>query len=138
MLIFLIGIRPDIVGQDRSPVIGFVQLIVMLTGLAVICIGGYLLLISLWNKRTLSLAAEIGMRLISTGFVVSVLAGMADMFGYGSHPFPETVPYFGEWQVRGVQIGEGLIAIGFLLMFPYARSQLFNGKHNISKPSYRQ
>jgi len=132
LLIFLIGAKPDILGMDRSPVIGFIQIGVMLVGLAIICIGGYVSLISLWFKRTLSIAAEIGMRLISTGYVVAVLSGMADIIGFGSHPFPYVVPYFGIWQARGVQIGEGIIAIGLLLMFPYSRSALFNGKHNLA------
>ncbi len=132
LLIFFIGIRPDILGLDRSPVIGFIQIAVMLVGLAIICIGGYVTLISLWFRRTLSIAAEIGMRFISTGYVVAVLSGMADIIGFGSHPFRVVVPYFGIWQARGVQIGEGIIAIGLLLMFPYSRSALFNGKHDLT------
>ena len=130
LLVFLLGARPDILGMDRSPVIGFVQITVMLVGLAIICIGGYVSMISLWFKRTPSIAAETGLRLISTGYVVAVISGMADIIGFGSHPFPYVVPYFGIWQARGVQIGEGIIAIGLLLMFPYSRSALFNGNHD--------
>jgi hypothetical protein len=61
------------------------------------------------------------MRLVATGFVIAVFAGMADVFGFGSHPLPE-VPYFGAWQARGVEIGEVIIAIGFLLMIPFRLS----------------
>lgn len=132
LLIFLIGSRPDLFGLDRSPVIGFVQIAVMLVGLGIICVSGYVTLISFWYKRAPSLASEIGMRLISTGYLVAFIVSLADMIGLGSHPFPETVPYFGEWQARGVQIGESLIALGFLMMFPYARSAMFNGKHDLS------
>jgi hypothetical protein len=131
LLIFFIGARPDLIGLDRSPVIGFIQIGVMLVGLAFICLGGFWAIFSLWNKRTLSIAAEIGMRFISTGYVVAVISGLADMFGLGSHPFAYVVPYFGIWQARGVQIGEGLIAIGLLMMFPYSRNPLFNGKHDL-------
>jgi hypothetical protein len=134
LLIFFIGARPEIVGLDRSPVIGFIQIGVMLVGLVFICFGGYWTIVSLWYKRTLSIAAEIGMRLISTGFVVAAISGLADIFGLGSHPVAYVVPYFGIWQARGVQIGEGIIAIGLLLMFPYSRSALFNGKHEFSPP----
>lgn len=130
VLIFFIGARPDLVGMDRSPVIGFVQIGVMLVGLAFICFGGYWAIVSLWHKRTLSIAAEIGMRFISTGYVVAVISGLADIIGLGSHPYAVVVPYFGYWQARGVQIGEGIIAIGLLLMFPYSRSDLFNGNHD--------
>ena len=49
--------------------------------------------------------------------VVAVFAGMADVFGLGSQPFPK-VPLFGPLQALGVQIGEVIIAIGFLLLIP--------------------
>lgn len=115
--VFLLGARPSLFGQDRSPVIGFVQIAVFLIGLAVICVGGYLSLNAFWNNHPRSIAADIGMRLVSTGYVVAVFAGMADIFGFGSHLQPR-LAYFGPWQARGVQIGEAVIAVGFLLMLP--------------------
>src|SRR5512140_3808846 len=84
-LIFLIGIRPDLFNLDRSPVIGFVQISVFLVGLAVMCVGGYVALVSLWKDHHLSILAEIGQRLVATGYVVAVVAGMADGFGLGGH-----------------------------------------------------
>ncbi|KPL73568.1 hypothetical protein ADN00_14600 [Ornatilinea apprima] len=117
LLIFLLGARPGIFGLDRSPVIGFVQIAVFLVGMAIICVGGYMSLMALWKGRTPSIAADIGLRLVSTGYVVAVFAGMADVFGFGSHPLPE-VPYFGPLQARGVVIGEIIIGIGFLLLLP--------------------
>jgi hypothetical protein len=116
-LIFLVGARPSLFGLDRSPVIGFVQIAVFLIGLAIICIGGFVSLRSLWMGQVLSIPADVGQRLVATGYVITVFAGMADIFGMGSHPLPG-VPYFGEWQARGVEIGIGLIAIGFLMMLP--------------------
>lgn len=117
LLIFLLGARPGIFSLDRSPVIGFVQIAVFLVGMAIICVGGYMSLMALWKGRTPSIAADIGLRLVSTGYVVAVFAGMADVFGFGSHPLPE-VPYFGPLQARGVVIGEIIIGIGFLLLLP--------------------
>jgi len=137
LIIFMIGIRPDLLGLDRSKVIGFVQIGVMLAGLGIISLGGYLSLIALWHKRTLSIAAEIGVRLMGTGLVIAILAGMADVFGLGSYPVRQVVPYFGIWQARGVQIGEAFIAIGMLMMFPYSRSPLFNGNHQIASQPKR-
>lgn len=118
MIFFLVGAQPGIFGLDRSPVVGFIQIAVMLVGLAIICIGGYVSVHSLWRKTGLSIAADIGMRLISTGYVVALFSGMADVFGIGSHPL-STVPFFGVWQARGMEIGSALIAIGFIMMFPY-------------------
>lgn len=116
-VIFLLGARPSLFGMDRSPVIGFVQIAVFLIGLAFICIGGYISLMSLWKDRQPSILADIGLRLVATGYVIAVFAGMADVFGAGSHPLPG-VPYFGPWQARGVELGQVLIAIGFLLLIP--------------------
>jgi hypothetical protein len=119
-LIFLLGARPSLFGLDRSPVIGFVQIAMFLIGLAGMCIGGYISMMALWNGNQPSIAADIGMRLVATGYVIAVFAGMADIFGMGSHPLPD-VPYFGAWQARGVEIGESIIAIGFLLMVPFKK-----------------
>jgi hypothetical protein len=125
LLIFLIGARPSLFGADRSPVIGFVQIAVFLIGLAIICIGGFISLMSLWKNRQPSIAADIGLRLVATGYVIAVFAGMADVFGVGSHQLPG-IPYFGAWQARGVEFGQAVIGIGFLLLIPYGR--INNGK----------
>ena len=120
-LIFLLGARPSVFGLDRSPVIGFVQIGMFLVGLAIMCLGGYISMMALWNRATPSILADIGLRLVATGFVIAVFAGMADVFGFGSHPLPD-VPYFGGWQTRGVEIGEAIIAIGFLFMIPFKKN----------------
>ncbi len=118
LLIFTVGAKPDWYGWDRSPTVGFIQITVFLIGLAIICLGGYIGLLTLWRGLHRTIAADIGLRLVSTGYVISVFAGMADMFGMGSQPLPQ-VPYFGPWQATGVLIGEALIALGFLLLIPY-------------------
>ena len=119
-LLFLLGSRPSIFWLDRSPVIGFVQIGVFLVGLAIMCLGGYISMKVLWQKETPSILADIGLRLVATGFVIAVFAGMADVFGFGSHPLPDA-PYFGGWQTIGVEIGEVIIAIGFLFMIPFGK-----------------
>jgi hypothetical protein len=117
-LVFLVGVRPALFGLDRSPVVGFVQISVFLVGLAVICIGGYITMMAFWRNGNRTIPADIGSRLVATGYVVAVFSGMADVFGFGSQVRPR-VPFFGPWQAAGVQIGEMLIAIGFLLLIPY-------------------
>ncbi len=116
-LLFLIGIRPAMFGLDRSPVIGFVQIAVFLIGLAVMCGGGYLVLNALWNGREKSILADIGFRLVATGYLIAAMSGMADVFGIGSHRFPK-VPYFGAVQATGVISGQLLIVLGFLMTIP--------------------
>ncbi len=119
-ILFLVGARPGLFGMDRSPVVGFIQIAVMLVGLGVICVGGYATIRALWCRQTPSISADIGMRLVSTGYVMTIFAGMADVFGIGSHPL-SGVPFFGVWQARGMEIGSAMIAIGFIIMFPRRR-----------------
>ena len=122
LAIFFLGASPELFGLDRSPVVGFVQIAVFLIGLAIICIGGYLSLTSLWGDEERTIAADIGLRLVATGYVIAVASGMADVFGFGSQPWPE-IPAFGRWQARGVILGEIVIAIGFLLLIPTRSSK---------------
>ncbi|HAF62635.1 MAG TPA: hypothetical protein DCK95_09970 [Anaerolineaceae bacterium] len=123
--IFLLGLRPDLFGMDRSPVIGFIQIAVSVIGLSILCLGGYLSMRTLWQGKPLSIAAEIGIRFISTGLVIAIFSALADFFGFGSHPFPESLPYLGEWQVLGIVIGEYTIAFGFFLMIPFPKIRIF-------------
>ena len=117
-LIFAIGAKPNWFGWDGSPVVGFVQIAVFLIGLALICAGGYVGLSALWGNEQRSILADIGSRLVGTGYVIAVFTGMADIFGLGTQPLPN-VPYFGPWQAAGVFIGQLTIAIGFLMIIPY-------------------
>jgi hypothetical protein len=123
--LFTLGAAPEFYGLDRSPVIGFVQIAVFLIGLGIICIGGYASLSSLWKDQERTLAADIGLRLVATGYVISFVSGMADVFGMGNQPWPE-IPYFGFWQMTGVIVGQIIIAIGFLMMIPPKKIQQHN------------
>jgi len=118
LFIFTIGAKPSLYGWDRSELVGFVQIAVFLFGLAIICLGGYIGLHSLWWNLERTITSDIGSRLVATGYVFAAFAGLADIFGMGSHTFP-FVPYFGPWQATGVLIGQGIIAFGFLLMIPF-------------------
>ncbi len=120
LLIFTMGAKPEWFGLDRSPVVGFVQIAVFLIGLAVICMGGYVGLIALWGDDERSIAADIGLRLVATGYVMAVFTGMADVFGMGTQPLPG-VPFFGPLQALGMEIGQGMILLGFILTIPLTR-----------------
>jgi len=118
LFIFAVGAKPNWFGVDRSPVVGFIQISVFLVGLAMICAGGYVGLVALWGKEQRTIVADFGLRLVSTGYVIAIFTGMADIFGLGTQPLPN-VPYFGPWQSAGVLIGQVIIAIGFLMTIPY-------------------
>jgi len=118
LVLYLLGVAPHLFNLDRSPIIGFIQIAVFLIGLAFICLGGYTCLNALWNGQEKSILADIGLRLVSTGYVISVASGMADIFGFGTHGLPN-IPYFGPYQAVGVIIGEVVIAVGFLMLTPF-------------------
>ena len=131
LFIFLVGARPALFGWDRSIVVGFIQIAVFLLGLALISFGGLISLMAFWRNSTRTIAADIGMRLVSMGYVIAVFSGMADVFGMGSQTHPQ-VPFFGNLQSFGVQFGEAVIAIGFLLLIPYQKLVLKDPSSNSS------
>lgn len=138
-VLFLVGARPSLFGVDRSPIIGFVQIAVFLIGLAFICLGGYISMMALWKNEEPSIAADIGLRMVATGYVIAVFAGMADVFGLDTRPLPGVEPgmeYFGIWQVAGVAIGQVVIALGFFMLIPYHK--LTGGPRHEDHPPYKE
>lgn len=121
-IIYLLGAEPGLFGLDRSPVVGFVQIATFLVGLGFICLGGYISLVALWNGGQKSIASDIGLRMVGTGYVIAVACGMADIFGFGSNNYP-TIPIFGPYQQIGVMVGEVVIAVGLLLLIPYKKPE---------------
>ena len=118
LFVFAVGAKPNWFGWNRASVVGFVQIAVLLVGLGLICMGGFVGISALWGKEQRSIVADIGLRLIGTGYVIAVFSGMADVFGMGAQTLPDN-PYFGPLQASGVLIGEFVIAVGFLMLIPY-------------------
>jgi len=119
LLIFLIGINPDLIGMNRSPAVGFVQVGVWLTGLAILLIGTYAALRVVRNGRRTTLLNDVGLRLAATGYVVAAAASLADFIGIGSHTIRDLV--FGKIQVAGLTIGVLFMVAGMVLYWPRVR-----------------
>ncbi|NIM95495.1 MAG: hypothetical protein GTO18_17495 [Anaerolineales bacterium] len=117
--LFVIGINPNLIGMDRSPVVGFVQVGVWLFGLALMLISAYAAIRIFRNGRPTSLRAEIGERLIATGYVFAAASSAADFIGIGSHSIPEVI--FGPIQVIGLTFGVVTSLIGIILYWPWPR-----------------
>jgi hypothetical protein len=117
VLIFLIGINPDLIGMNRSPAVGFVQVWVWLFGLAVALLGAYLALRVVRNGKGTTLLNDVGLRLAATGYVVAGAASLADFIGIGSHAIPALK--FGRIQVAGLVVGIALGVIGLALYSPW-------------------
>lgn len=116
LFVFIIGVFPDFFGLDRSPVVGFVQIGVWLTGLAILLIGATLTVRVVRNSKPNSLRADVGLRLIATGFVFAAAASLADFIGIGSHTLPDI--YFGPVQVAGLAFGVSTSLLGVILFWP--------------------
>ncbi len=114
-LMVVLGAKPEFFGMDRSPVIGFAQTATFLIGIGLIALSGYFCLMSFWPKGYTTITADFGIRLMATGWLIAVFSGMADVFGFGSHPVTGLV-FFGNLQSLGVMIGEMVIGIGLVMI----------------------
>ncbi len=114
-LMVVLGAKPEFFGMDRSPVIGFAQTATFLVGIGVIALSGYFCLMSFWPKGYTTITADFGIRLVATGWLIALFSGMADVFGFGSHPVTGLV-FFGKLQALGVEIGEMVIGLGLVMM----------------------
>lgn len=117
LFIFAIGVEPDIIGMDRSPVVGFVQVGVWLIGLTLMLLAAYALVRVVRNGRPNSLRADIGVRLLATGYVISAAASLADYIGVGAQRLPNVA--FGPLQVTGLVGGIVVSVLGLLLYWPW-------------------
>ncbi len=121
-LVQTLGLRPDWVGMAYAAPVGLVQLLVFILGLGLVVFGGYLHLTARWNGVTpLPFWADVGLRLAFTGYLLTAIAALADILGFGSHPNPSEA-YFGPWQAGGILVGEVLMLIGFLMAWPRHRT----------------
>lgn len=120
LFVFILGAKPQWLGLDYTPVIGFAQICIFMLGLAIICVGGYIGLTGIWADEEKSILADIGLRLVATGYVISIFSGLADIFGMSIKDNPNG-SFFGPWQQTGVQIGMIVIAIGMLMFIPWRR-----------------
>lgn len=116
LLIFLIGVQPDLIGMNRSKAVGFVQIGVWLSGLALLDLAAYGTVHVVRNGKPTSLRADIGSRLIATGYVTAAVASLADFIGVGAQRMPNVT--FGPVQIIGLIIGVLVSLLGVLLYWP--------------------
>ncbi|NPA06630.1 MAG: hypothetical protein GXO54_04415 [Chloroflexi bacterium] len=122
VFLYLLGWEPQWFGLDMAPEqVGLVQLLVFIAGLGLLLFGGLVYVRARWNGgQPLPLRADLGLRIAATGYLLTGIAALADILGFGSHPNPREA-YFGPWQLTGIYIGEALMVFGFLLAWPWRR-----------------
>lgn len=119
LLLFLVGLEPDLIGMNRSPVVGFVQIGVWLTGLGLLLLGAAMSVRVIRNGRKNSLRADIGLRLIATGYVIAATSSLADFISIGAHRMPNV--YFGPVQTLGLVVGIVTCILGVALYLPFQK-----------------
>lgn len=131
--IFWLGALPSSFGQDRNPIFGFNQILVVVLGLGLLCLGGCTCLNWLWNGREKSITADFGWRTAWTGYIIAIWSAMTDVLGFGTK-----TQFFGPWQERGLLVGQLVMAAGFLMIIPwkpYSPSRLETPQSDEEKPA---
>jgi len=116
--IFLLGLQPWIFGLDRSPVVGYLQVMVYLFGLGVVVVASFALeYLFRPSGQALTIREDVGARVSATGYVLAAVSCTADLIGLGSHPLPGS-PHLGVLQSTGLILGTTMIIVGLAMYHP--------------------
>jgi len=116
--LFLLGMQPWIFGLDRSPVIGYLQVVVFLFGLGFVVLSSFAIE-KLFRppNQPVTIREDVGARLAATGYVLVAVSCTADLIGLGSHPLPGS-PHLGTLQSIGLLFGAAMIMVGLAMYHP--------------------
>jgi len=113
--VFGVGVFPELIRLDLTPGFGILQITMLLSGLTLMTLGGYVFLYATRHRATPHrLREDVGVRLMATGLVICYTTGFADVLGIGSH-FGAERPLFGTLQAAGVVLGVLVIGVGIFL-----------------------
>jgi len=111
------GLFPGVTGVEPTVGIGFVQILLIITGFSLLIAGAFVYVkYTFYTTQKANLAQQIGIRLATTGILFGGMAGFADILGFGSNLRSITSDiYFGPWQAVGLLGGFLVASIGVLL-----------------------
>jgi len=129
VVLALMGMFPGVTGLHATPGIGVLQIVAILTGFNLLIIGALLYVQGAFYPGVRhNLAQQIAVRLSATGLLFSAIAGLGDLFGFGSHPPGITDgPFLGYWQALGL-IGGFLVASLGVVLFALTGPPPENGQ----------
>ena len=116
-VVSFMGLFPGVTGADTTAGIGLLQVVMVLTGYALL-IGGALTYVkfAFYDDVAATLAQQIGARLALTGILFAALSGLSDILGFGSHIRDGIVDiYFGQLQMVGILASFGISSLGVLI-----------------------
>ncbi|MBE2271281.1 MAG: hypothetical protein IAE80_23810 [Anaerolinea sp.] len=131
VVLMLIGLFPGVIGFAPVEGIGMVQFAGIVVGFALLILGALMYVkYTFYEQRAATLSQQIGVRLALTGIVLAMMVGLADAFGYGSHPRTESADmFFGSLQAAGTLIGFMIASVGVTI---YALTGSPPGQNNHS------
>jgi hypothetical protein len=113
----LMGLFPGMTGVEPTAGMGVVQVFLVLAGYMLVILGGVIYVkFTFYAGVMINLIQQIGLRLGMTGLLFAALAGLADIFGFGSHiRGPGSDIYLGWLQAFGMIASFMISALGVLL-----------------------
>jgi hypothetical protein len=118
LLVFVIGVFPDLIRLGLTPGIGLLQITGLLLGTSIMTLGAYVYAYATRHRsQPRRLREDIGLRLMATGLVIAYATGYADVLGIGSH-YGADRPLLGLLQASGIALGLFVTLVGLVL---YAR-----------------
>lgn len=126
IMVALMGLFPGLTGVSETPGIGIVQVIMLISGYAMLLIGALIYVKVLFYLGVPSnLTQQVGIRLMLTGLLFASISGLADILGFGSHLRTEVSDIlFGGWQAFGTLASFAVSSFGVLLYTVAGNPQL--------------
>jgi hypothetical protein len=117
VVLALMGLFPGVTGVEPTVGIGLVQIVMILTGFSVLIAGAFVYAkYTFYAHKHSNLTQQIALRLSLTGLLFGAMAGLADIFGFGSNLRTATSDiFFGPWQAFGLISGFLVASLGVLI-----------------------
>ncbi len=117
VMLCLMGLFPGVTGAQPTVGIGLVQVVMVLFGYTLLILGALTYLkFTFYLEVPSTLVQQIGIRLALTGILFAALAGLADIFGFGTHVRDDVADiFFGQLQLIGILASFGLSSMGVLV-----------------------
>jgi hypothetical protein len=136
MVLALMGLFPQLTGAIPTIGIGIVQVLMMLGGYALLILGALIYVKTTFYLGMVSaLVQSIGVRLAWTGILFASLAGLADIFGFGSHNRTANSDfYLGELQALGIIMSFFVSSFGVMLYALAGNPRLVDDEEPSTQP----
>ena len=118
LILITLSLGAEFFGLDLTPGFGMVQMFQLLLGITALTLSLFLFINARRQEKTLSLQADIGMRLAATGLVFAYVTGLSDLISIGTHVEPQFErPFVGPLQLGGLVLAVLVVLVGLILYY---------------------